>query len=177
MELKNIIAAISLSAAVIVLYSILFSPTQEQINSVNDEAKKEITQNLDAPTIDEKIEVKTVTREDALEKDNRILFENENIKGSISLKGALIDDLEFKKFKKEKNGLENVTLLNPKYIEDGYYAETGWATTNKNIDLPNQNSIWKIVGNDRLSPNNPIKLLWTNDQGIEFQKDIIIDNK
>ena len=74
------ISAISLSAAVIVLYALFFSPTQEQINSVNDKAKKEITQNSDAPTIDEKIEVKTVTREDALEKDNRIFFENGFIK-------------------------------------------------------------------------------------------------
>ena len=31
----------------------------------------------------------------------RILFENENIKGSISLTGSKIDDLEFKKFKED----------------------------------------------------------------------------
>ena len=65
MDLKNIIAAITLSAAVIVLYG-LFAPTQEQINNLNNKDEKNITQNTDAPTIDEKIEVKTITREDAL---------------------------------------------------------------------------------------------------------------
>ena len=83
MDLKNIISAISLSAAVIILYGLFFSPTQEQIHSVNDKAKKEIPQNSDAPTIDEKIEVKTITREDALGKENRVFFENAFIKGSI----------------------------------------------------------------------------------------------
>ena len=73
MDLKNIIAAVALSAAVIVLYGLFFAPTQEQINNIS-KTEKEITQNTDAPTIDEKIEVKTITREDALEKDNRIFF-------------------------------------------------------------------------------------------------------
>jgi len=75
-DLKNIIAAITLSAAVIVLYGLFFAPTQEQINNLNNKDEKNITQNTDAPTIDEKIEVKTITREDALVKDNRVFFEN-----------------------------------------------------------------------------------------------------
>ena len=35
MDLKNIKAAITLSAAVIVLYGLFFAPTQEQINNLN----------------------------------------------------------------------------------------------------------------------------------------------
>ena len=37
-------------------------------------------------------------------------------------------------------------------------------TTNKNIDTPNSNSIWKVEGNNKLTPNTPIKLNWLNDQ-------------
>ena len=40
MDLKNIIAAIALSAAVIVLYGLFFAPTQEQINNI--EKKEEL---------------------------------------------------------------------------------------------------------------------------------------
>ena len=54
--------------------------------------------------------------------------------------------------------------------------ETGWATTNKNIDVPNAKSIWKIKGNNKLTPNSPIKLIWSNDQNIKFEKKISIDN-
>ena len=34
MDSKNVIAAISLSAAVIILYSLFFAPTQEQLQQV-----------------------------------------------------------------------------------------------------------------------------------------------
>ena len=112
MDLKNIIAAITLSAAVIVLYGLFFAPTQEQINNLNNKDEKNITQNTDAPTIDEKIEVKTITREDALGKDNRIIFENAFIKGSISLLGGAIDDLELKAYNKTLNSKEKIQNTN-----------------------------------------------------------------
>ena len=56
MDLKNIIAAITLSAAVIVLYGLFFAPTQEELSKINEKGKNEINQNTDAPIIDEKIE-------------------------------------------------------------------------------------------------------------------------
>ena len=120
MDLKNIIAAITLSAAVIVLYGLFFAPTQEQINNLNNKDEKNITQNTDAPTIDEKIEVKTITREDALGKDSRVFFENAFIKGSISLLGGAIDDLELKAYNKTLNSKEKIQLLNPASTKDGY---------------------------------------------------------
>ena len=112
-----------------------------------------------------------------MKEGKRILFENENIKGSISLKGSKIDDLEFKKFKAKLNGEENVTLLNPSKVENGYYVETGWATTNKNIDIPNSKTVWEVEGNNKLTPNTPIKLIWSNNQSIKFKKEISIDNQ
>ena len=68
-------------------------------------------------------------------------------------------------------------LLNPKQSENGYYVETGWATTNKNIDLPNSKTLWKIEGNKKLTPNSSIKLSWKNNQNIKFIKEISIDNQ
>ena len=40
METKNVIAAISLSAAVIILYSLFFAPTQEELK--RNQVKKEM---------------------------------------------------------------------------------------------------------------------------------------
>ena len=41
-----------------------------------------------------------------------------------------------------------------------YYVggNTGW-TTNSDVSLPNTNSIWKVEGNNKLTPNNPLKIL------------------
>ena len=179
MDTKNIIAAISLSAAVIILYSLFFAPPPPDPKQVNAE-KNNGTQNTssgDAPSLELNEETIKISREEALKEVKRILFENENIKGSISLTGGKIDDLEFKKFKEILNGEDNVTLLNPNKVKNGYYVETGWATTNKNIDVPNSKSTWEIEGNNKLTPNTPIKLIWLNNQNIKFEKEISIDNQ
>ena len=178
MDTKNVIAAISLSAAVIILYSLFWAPPPPDPEQVQAE-KNKVTQNdsTEAPSLDQNNEVVKISREEALEESKRISFENENIKGSISLTGSKIDDLEFKKFKENLNGEDNVILLNPSKIKSGYYVETGWATTNKNIDIPNSRSTWKIEGNNKLTPNTPIKLVWLNDQNIKFEKEISIDNQ
>jgi len=178
MDTKNIIAAISLSAAVIILYSLFFAPPPPDPKQIKAE-KNKTTQNTssDAPSLDQNDEIIKISREEALREGKRILFENENIKGSISLTGSKIDDLEFKKFKEKLNGEGNVTLLNPSNVKNGYYIETGWATTNKNIDIPNSKSVWEIEGNEKLAPNKPIKLIWLNDQNIKFKKEISIDNQ
>ena len=178
MDLKNILAAISLSAAVIIIYSLFFAPPPPDPKQPKVE-KDKISENTytDAPSLDQNEEAIKISRQEALEEGERILFENENIKGSISLIGSKIDNLEFKKFKEKLNGRKNVTLLNPSKVKSGYYVETGWATTNKNIDVPNSKTIWATSGNNKLMPNKPIKLIWLNDQNIKFEKEISIDNQ
>ena len=175
MDLKNIIAAVALSAAVIVLYSLFFAPTQEQINNIS-KTEKEITQNTDAPTIDEKIEVKTITREDALEKDNRIFFENSFIKGSISLLGGAIDDLELKTYNRTLGSKEKIQLLNPATTDIGYTFNTGWASKS-DIETPNSKTIWKLDGSRKLTPGNPIKIYYETEKGIRYERIISLDEK
>ena len=176
MDIKNVIAAISLSAAVIILYGLFFAPTPPDPKQIQVE-KNTITETTDAPSLDKNEQFSKISREEAMAEEDRILFENDDIKGSISLTGGSIDDLTFKKYTETLNGKDNVVLLNPKKVKNGYYVETGWATNNKNIDIPNSKTIWKIEGNNKLSPNSPIKLSWTNDQNIKFEKDISIDNQ
>ena len=175
MDQKNVLAAIALSSAIIVLWSLFMvpdQPTKEQIL-----AEKEKIENAETPKIEKTEIVKEISRDQALEESERIFFENENIKGSISLSGASIDDLTFKNYVKTLNGEDNIVLLNPKKIQNGYYVETGWVTTNKNIEIPNSKTIWKIDGNNKLTPNSPVTLSWTNDDNIKFEKKISIDNQ
>ncbi len=177
MDTKNVIAAISLSAAVIILYSLFFAPPPPDPKLIEQQKNlKSKTTNTDAPSLDQNEEIVKVSREEALRQNERVFFENENIKGSISLVGGVIDDLEFKKFKNTLNGEDNVKLLNPRNIKNGYYVETGWATTNKNIGVPDNKTIWKVEGKNKLTPNSSINLIWINKQNIKFEKEISIDN-
>ena len=82
MDTKNIIAAISLSAAVIILYSLFFAPPPPDPKQVKAE-KNKVTQNTsdgDAPSLELNEETIKISREEALKEVKRILFENENIK-------------------------------------------------------------------------------------------------
>ena len=118
MESKNVIAAISLSAAVIILYSLFFQPDPEVIKQNLAEQKK-IQSNTDTPSLDKNENLTKLSRTDALKKNDRIQFENSSVIGSISLKGAAIDDLTFKEYNIELNGSDKITLLNPRNVEDG----------------------------------------------------------
>mgnify|MGYP001198921327 FL=1 len=172
---KNIIAAISLSAAVIILYSLFFAPTADQIKKPQNDINK--TEISDTPSIEVEEKEKIISRDDALKNSQRVNFKNDNIEGSISLMGGIIDDLILKNYTETLNGEDNIILLNPKNIPEGYYIDTGWVTNDKNIDLPGPKTIWKVKGNKNLSPSNPITLFWQNDQGIKFEKEISIDEK
>ena len=178
MDTKNVIAAISLSAAVIILYSLFFAPAViDQKDISNDKNITNENSSTDAPSLVQDEETIKISRNDALKENERVLFENDKIKGSISLIGSSIDDLTFKNYTNTLNGDDNVILLNPKQSDNGYYVETGWATTNKNIDLPNSKSLWSVEGSNKLTPSSPVILSWTNNQNIKFLKEISIDKK
>jgi YidC/Oxa1 family membrane protein insertase len=176
MDTKNVVAAISLSAAVIVLYSLFFAP-EPVPRSENLSEKDKIEKNSDAPSLEQTENLVKISRDEAVVQNERISFENNSVKGSISLKGAIIDDLTFKQYNTELDSNENVVLLNPRNIEDGYFIESGFVTSDKNIDIPNSESVWTVKGNSKLTEQTPIKLSWTNNQGITFEKDISLDNQ
>ena len=176
MDSKNVIAAIALSSAVIVLYSLFFVPEKTSLNK-NLAEKNKIEQNTDTPSLDQKETLIQISRDDALKQSERIQFENKSIFGSISLKGAAIDDLTFKDYNTTLESNQKVVLLGPRNIEKGYLIESGFVTSDKNIDIPNSDSVWAIVGNNKLTDQSPIKLSWSNNQGITFEKEISLDDK
>ena len=176
MDTKNVIAAISLSAAVIILYGLFFAPSPQELNQIQEE-KNQIIQSSEAPSLEVDEKITEISRNDALTENQRVVFENESIKGSISLKGSTIDDLIFKKYTETLNGTDHVILLNPREAQNGYFVETGWATNSKNVDVPNAQTVWQIEGNNKLTPNRPVNLIWENDLGIKFQKKISLDNQ
>ncbi len=176
MDTKNVIAAIALSSAVIVLYSLFFIPEKSTTNQNLVENKK-LEQNNDTPSLDQKESIIQISRDEALKQSERIQFENQSIIGSISLKGSAIDDLTFKNYNTDLENNEKVTLLGPRNIENGYFIESGFVTSDKNIDIPNADSTWSVIGNNKLTDQSPIKLIWTNTQGITFEKEISLDNK
>ena len=177
MDTKNVIAAISFSAAVLILYSLFFVEPVDP-NKINKDPiqNTKVVESSDAPALEQNENFSKLTRKEALGESKRVSFENENIVGTINTVGAAIDDLTFKNYNTKLNSNEKIVLLSPRKVENGYLIESGFVTSNKNIDVPNSLTIWEVMGNNKLTSNNPIKLVWNNSQGIEFQKIIVLTN-
>jgi len=178
MDFRNVLMAIVLSTVVLIGWATFFdAPIVEQQTN-----EKKITKNedLSSPSIDEednKIENEN-SRNDVINNTKRVNIENNNIKGSLSLEGAIIDDIIFKNYKEELGGEKNVTFLNPRNSSKEYFIETGWASSGKeNIKLPLLDTVWQVQGNSNLTPNNPVTLEWDNGENLIFTKKIELDDK
>ena len=124
MDFRNVLLAIVLSTIVLVGWATFFEPPiVEQQTTENKITKNE---DLSSPSIDEgEKEIKNeITRNDVINNTNRIKIENENIKGSISLQGAIIDDIIFKNYNETLNGENKVIFLNPKNSSEEYFMDS-----------------------------------------------------
>ena len=176
MDSKNVLMAIVLSTLVLVFWATFFEPPPVERQIAEDQVTK--SEELSFPSI-EKVELsKKIARDDTIDSVARVKIENNNIKGSISLQGAIIDDIIFKNYKESLESDQKVIFLNPKSSDEGYYIETGWASnSNEKLKLPLDNTIWKVKGNKVLTPNKPIVLEWDNNEGLIFTKKIELDDK
>ena len=180
MENKNVFVAIALSMAVLLFWGAFFEtpkPVDKNLSQQSLSKKNESSDNSIAPSINETLEIINVSREESINKSSRLKIENDNIIGSISLNGGLIDDVSFKKHKQNLKDNKNVSFLNPQETENGFFIETGWTSIGNKIKVPSKNSIWNVVGNNVLSNGQPITLEWKNGEGITFKKIIKLDEK
>ena len=179
MDTKNVLMAIVLSTIVLVFWATFFEPPPSPIEKETIENEIIKSEETSSPSIEKTESSKKISRNYIIDSADRIKIENKNIKGSISLEGAIIDDIVFKNYKVSLDSDEKVIFLSPKSSSEGYYIETGWASnSNEKLKLPLNNTIWKKVkGNKILTPNNPIVLEWDNNDGLIFTKKIELDDK
>ena len=183
MDNKNVFVAIALSMSVLLFWGAFFETPKNQIeqktnNQIQEKTENSITpSNNQAPSIDQLTVEKKVSRDESINNSDRIKIENENIIGSISLEGGLIDDISFKNHKQKVEGSKNIEFLNPAQTENGFYAESGWASIGNKIKVPTKNSKWKVEGNKVLTDKSPVILKWNNNEGVIFKKKIELDEK
>jgi len=183
MDNKNVFVAIALSMSVLLFWGAFFETPKNQIeqktnNQIQEKTENSITPSANqAPSINQLTVKKKVSRDESINNSERIRIENENIIGSISLEGGLIDDISFKNHKQKVEGNKNIEFLNPAQTENGFYAESGWASIGNKIKVPTKNSKWKVDGNKVLTDNSPVILKWNNNEGVIFKKKIELDEK
>ena len=183
MDNKNVFVAIALSMSVLLFWGAFFETPKNQIeqktnNQIQEKTENSITPSTNqAPSINQLTVEKKVSRDESINNSDRIRIENENIIGSISLEGGLIDDISFKNHKQKVEGSKNIEFLNPAQTENGFYAESGWASIGNKIKVPTKNSKWKVEGNKVLTDKSSVILKWNNNEGVIFKKKIELDEK
>src|SRR5579859_5864081 len=121
----------------------------------------------------------TVDREAAIAATPRVKIETASVIGSISLKGARIDDLSLVKFREtvDPNSPPSV-LYSPSGTAAPYYAEFGWVgASGTNARLPDQTTVWQQENTGSLTPTNPVVLKYDNGEGLTFHRTISIDER
>lgn len=174
-EVKSLYAAVILSIAVIFAVNWLF-PKKNVVKpeAATIEVKTAAEEVKVAPT--EKTDTQAVSLEEATAKDRRIKVINDSVQGSIRLKGARFDELALSKYKQNLDADSgDVELLAPTGTNSPYYAEFGWISLDKNLRLPNEDTLWQAKGGD-LTPQTPLLLEWNNGQGLKFIRKISLDD-
>ena len=117
-----------------------------------------------------------LTRAQALQQSPRVAIETPSLKGSIALKGAVVDDLYLTRYKQtiDKNS-PNVELLSPAGTENAFYVDSGFSAQNL-PNAPTVNTVWTLASGTVLSPGHPVVLTYDNGAGLKFTRTLTIDD-
>ena len=121
----------------------------------------------------------TQSREAALAASPRVKIDTPALSGSISLKGARLDDLALKQYRETVDpNSPAIELLDPAGTAHPYYAEFGWVPSGgAATKLPDQNTVWSQDGAGSLSPSTPLNLSFDNGEGLLFHRTIAVDER
>ena len=89
-----------------------------------------------------------VSRDAAIAATPRVKIDTPRLIGSISLKGARIDDLSLVKFRDTVDPTSPaIVLYSPSNTASPYYAEFGWVpASGSTARIPDQNTVWQQEG-------------------------------
>jgi len=186
MDQKNFIVAIVISVLIIVGWQVVFPPSKQATNT----AQQQATTQSGAPAAPAgqpgaagtppgpgaaPTQQPVVSRGEAVALTPRVTFNTAELTGSISLKGARIDDVQLVKYRETIDpNSPPVPVLSPVGTAHPYYAEYGWSSSDPAIKVPGPDTLWTSDA-PTVAPGKPVKLTWDNGDGLIFGLTVSID--
>ena len=121
-----------------------------------------------------------VSRDAAIAARPRVKIDTPRLSGSISLKGARIDDLSLVKYRE---------TVDPEIARDRAVLAVGHRATPitpssagcrrpaRPRRCPTTNTVWQQEGSGSLTPTSPVTLKYDNGEGLTFRRTIAIDDR
>lgn len=120
-------------------------------------------------------------RADVLAKDSkRIPIKGDKVVGTLSLKGARIDDLQLVGHYETLDKKDLVSLLVPAGAEGAFYFESGWVSESTADILPASDTQWSLApgsARELTGDGAPVVLQWNNGHGLLFERSIRLDKE
>src|SRR3954469_4426352 len=194
---RNTILAVILSGLVLIAWQYFYNVPQMERQRALQQTQAELTKpaaqatpgttpqpntpapSANAPAANQPASAAPIARDAAVAAAPRIKISTPRLSGSISLKGARIDDLALIQFRETVNPASPpIILFSPSGTAEPYYAEFGWVpASGSTVRLPDRDTQWQQEGSGDLTPDTPVTLKYDNGDGLTFHRTISIDDK
>src|SRR6266403_58779 len=191
---RNTILAVILSGIVLIGWQYFFNLPQMEKQRAAQQAQSEMAKpapdaatsqpgaapapSANAPAANQPAAA-VVSREAAIAAAPRVKIDTPRLAGTISLRGARIDDLSLVQFHDTVNpSSPPIVLYSPSGTPNPYYAEFGWVpASGSTVKLPDRDTLWQQEGGNSLTPSSPVTLKYDNGDGLTFRRTISIDDR
>jgi YidC/Oxa1 family membrane protein insertase len=182
-ENKNLLIAVVLSVLVLLGWEYFYGMPQRE-RAQRDAPQHNVTQTAPAAQVQDQGTAPRpdsapvpATAQQQASSALRVQIDTPRLQGSISTRGARIDQLSLKDYHETVDPKSpQIVLLSPQGSAHPFYVEQGWvAGAGVNAALPDANTVWTVEGNTTLSVNTPVTLVWDNGGGMVFNRTISVD--
>ncbi len=181
-EQRNLLLALVLCFALFMGYNwLVLEPQQKAQQAARAQAARNAAAQQTTP--DTPLANRIVPRSEIVTAElgsgQRIPIQAPAIDGSISLKGARIDDVALKNFyetiddKEAKRTAGEIKLLSPEGTERAFYATVAWGSGVAGSST--DSALWTQTNTGPLTPENPLKLAYSSTSA-QIERTIAIDN-
>lgn len=180
-DMRNMIIFFVVAAILYFAYSTFVLAPQNEALKASQAIKEQQIANGIVPSATQ--ETKILPRAEALKaastnaQAQRITIDNGALLGSFSTQGISINDIALHNYYDTLKKENNVVLLSPENTNFPRRIEHGWISSDISLKLPNEDTIWRVRGNTKLTQDAPVNLVWENGNGLIFERTLSVDDR
>ena len=177
---RNLILAIVLSVGIILLFQVFYEMPRlrHQEELARQQAAEQAAADSVTPTpetsaagpvtLPGSAEAAGQDRDALIEGRESIPIDNGRLHGSLSLKGARLDDITLADYHETINpDSPEIVLLSPAGSPNTFFAEFGWVAGQPDIAVPDGETVWQSPSAG-ISADEPGFMSWDNGNGLLF---------